>query len=135
MFASHGRLGSAQVRWNDYVGTAAADDAGALLNTRSLYEIAGLDRDRWTIAGIDFSMGSSEHVVIYAMDRTSHESALEALDSVRVTAFHLGASLQLDQFLAEAFQRVSVRLLSSVIDGKDLLVADHIDRLGQGAAP
>ena len=77
MLGGHGRLGSAQVRWNDYVGTAAADDADALLNTRSLYEIAGVDRDRWTIAGIDFSMGSSsEHVVVYAIDRAADELSL-----------------------------------------------------------
>ena len=134
MVGSHGRLGSAQARWNDYVGTAAADDADALLNTRSLYEIAGLDRDRWTIAAIDFSMGSSEHLVVYAIDRTRDKSAAEPVNSVPVTALHLGTSLQLDQFLAEAFQRVSVRLLSSVLEDKNLLVAEHIDRPGPGAA-
>lgn len=59
MLGEQSRLGSAQVRWNDYVGTAAADAAQALLNTRSLYEVAGLDRDRWTIVGVDFSLGTS----------------------------------------------------------------------------
>jgi hypothetical protein len=43
------RLGSAQARWNDYVGTAAADDAAAILAIRSLHEVVSLDRDRWTI--------------------------------------------------------------------------------------
>jgi hypothetical protein len=126
MLGEQGRLGSAQVRWNDYLGTAAADDADALLNTRSLYKIAGLDRDRWRIVGIDFTMGSpSEQVVVYGMDRASAEPSREAVEGVSVTAFHLGASVQLDTFLAEAFQRISVRLLSSVMSGKDLVVADH----------
>ena len=40
------RLGAASVRWNDYVGTAAADDADALLDRPSLYEVAGIDRGR-----------------------------------------------------------------------------------------
>jgi hypothetical protein len=65
-------LGSARVRWNDYVGTAAADDADALLATRSLYEISGVDRDRWTIVGMDFSRGLPlEQVVNYAVDRAA----------------------------------------------------------------
>ena len=40
-------------------------------------------------------------------------------------SFHLGPSVQLDTFQAESFQRISVRLLSSVVSGKDLVVADH----------
>ena len=54
MHGEPGRLGSAQARWNDYVGTAAADDTTAILDARSLYEIVGLDR--WAIVGIDFSL-------------------------------------------------------------------------------
>jgi hypothetical protein len=50
---------------------------------------------------------------------------VEAVDSMAVTAFHLGTSVQLDNFLTEAFQRVSVRLLSSVVGSRDLLVAEH----------
>jgi hypothetical protein len=121
------RLGSAQVRWNDYVGTAAADDADALLNTRSLYEIAGLDRDRWRIVGIDFSTGfPAEQVVVYALDRASEASTSAAVDALSVTAFDLGASVQLDQFLREAFGRISVRLLSAAVNGNQIdVVAEH----------
>jgi len=127
MLRSESRLGSAQARWNDYVGTAAADDASAVLNTRSLYEIAGLDRDRWRIVGIDFSMGSptSQRVVVYGLDRAAEESSLEAVDRLAVTAFHLSPSVPLDRFLAEAFGEVSVRLVSSVVGGRELVVADH----------
>ncbi len=126
MFGEQGRLGAARVRWNDYVGTAAADDADALLNTRSLYEIAALDRDRWRIVAIDFSMGfASKQVVVYAVDRAPQELSGEAVDGVTVTAFDLGSSVELDEFLDEAFQRVSVRLLSSAVRGQDLLVAEH----------
>jgi hypothetical protein len=118
------RLGSAQVRWNDYVGTAAADDADAVLDTRSLYEVAGLDRDRWTIVGIDFALeDSAEHVTIYAADR-GEPDLLEADDQdLPVTAFKLAPSVQLSDFLREAFKRISVRLVSSVVAGRELVVA------------
>jgi hypothetical protein len=121
------RLGSAQVRWNDYVGTSAADDADALLETRSLYEIVGLDRSRWTIVGIDFSLAAAaEQVVVYATDRTSTVRG-EPLDegSLPVTAFHLGTSVRLDEFLKEVFKRVSVRLLSTVVEQRELVVTEH----------
>lgn len=121
----HSRLGAAQVRWNDYVGTAAADDADAVLNRRSLYEVAGLDRDRWTIVGIEFSFDdTAEQVVVYATDRRSEVGApADAADELAVTAFHLGPSTQLSEFLSQAFKRVSVRLVSSVVQDKQLLVA------------
>jgi hypothetical protein len=121
------RLGSAQVRWNDYVGTAAADDADAVLNSRSLYELAGLDRDRWTIVGIDFSTGfPSERVVVYALDRASEASSPAAVHELAVTAFDLGTSVQLEEFLREAFRRISVRLLSTAVDGNEVVVvAEH----------
>lgn len=128
MLGEKSRLGSAQVRWNDYVGTAAADDADALLNRRSLYEIAGLDRERWTIVAVDFSLGTSaDPLVVYATRRSGDQSvdAEAEVGSLPVTAFHLGGSVQLDQFLAEAFQRVSVRLLSSGISGRDLVVDER----------
>ena len=46
-------LGPANARFNDYVGTVAADDAEAVRDQPSLYEIAGIDRDRYTILAVD----------------------------------------------------------------------------------
>ena len=127
MLGEQGRLGSAQVRWNDYVGTAAADDADALLNTRSLYKIAGLDRDRWTIVGIDFMMGAaSERVVVYGIDRTAAEPSPEDLDRVAVTAVPSRRVSAAGRVPGRGWSNaVSVRLLSSAVSGKDLVVADH----------
>lgn len=125
------RLGPAQVRWNDYVGTAAADDADAVLNTRGLYEIAGIDRDRWRIVGIDFLLGSpSDQVVVYGVDRDQHDAERVNGDSVVVTAIHLDTSVQLEQFLREAFKHVSLRLISTVVGDTPLLVSEHA-RLGE----
>lgn len=124
MNGGHGRLGSAQVRWNDYVGTAAADDADAVLDTRSLYEIAGLDRDRWTIVGVDFSLdGAAEQVIVYAIDLTATTGEWADSEEVAVTPFPLGPSIQLTAFLKEAFKRISVRLVSNAVRDKHLLVA------------
>lgn len=127
MHGETGRLGSAQAKWNDYIGTAAADDADAILDTRSLYEIVGLDRDRWMIVGIDFSLANSEdHVIAYAVDRASTSSEEPWQDDhLSVTAFHLGTSVRLHEFLNEVFKRVSVRLLSTSVGDRELVVADH----------
>jgi len=120
------RLGSAQVLWNDYVGTAAADDADVVLKSRSLYEIAGLDRSRWSIVGMDLSVGEvREPIVVYAVDRTAESDDVSQADAVPVTAVHLGSSTRLDEFLREAFQRLSVRLVSTVMVDKQLVVAEH----------
>ena len=120
------RLGSAQARWNDYIGTAAADDADAILETRSLYEIVGLDRDRWAIVGIDFSLAdSADHVVVYAEERSATSAGAPAeADRILVTAFHLTTSRRLDDFLKEVFKRLSVRLLTASTGNRELVVVD-----------
>ena len=108
-------------------GTAAADDADAILDTRSLYEIVGLDRDRWTIVGIDFSLTDSEdHVVAYAVDRAPTSSREPSEDDhLAVTAFHLATSVRLHEFLRAVFKRISVRLLSTSVRDRELIVAEH----------
>jgi hypothetical protein len=129
MHGEPSRLGTAQARWNDYVGTAAADDADAILDTRSLYEIVGLDRERWAIVGIDFSLtDSADHVVVYGTARASAASREPSDEGhLAVTAFHLGTSVRLDEFLREVFKRVSVRLLSSAVHHRDLVIAEQKD--------
>jgi hypothetical protein len=122
-----GRLGSAQARWNDYVGTAAADDAAALLATRSLYELSDLDRDRWTIVGMDFSRGAaSEQVVIYAMDRAAGVDVDPDTGDLNVTAIHLAKTTAMDSFIQEAFNQISVRLVSSAVRDKRIVVGRTI---------
>jgi hypothetical protein len=128
----HGNLAGSvrrRARWNDYVETAAADDADALLDTRSLYEIVGLDREGWTIVGIDFSLDApSHHVVAYAVGRALAEPLSD--EHLPVTAFHLGTSARLHEFLREVFKRVSVRLLSATAGHRELLVAEHRNLAG-----
>lgn len=114
-------LGPASVRWNDYVGTAAADDADALTSTRSLYSLAGLDRERWTILGVDLSiLEANPQVTIYGVDRQAleleSEGDIEELGrrrgSIPVTAFQLDGETRVAAFLGDAFKRVAVRLIA-----------------------
>jgi hypothetical protein len=122
-----GRLEAAHARWNDYLGSAAADDSGAVLGRRSLYEIARLDRERWTIVGIEVSLGDAlEQVVLYAVDRVVKPANSEEVDEMAVTAFHLGAGTQVDEFLREAFDRVNLRLMSTMAVDRYLRVDDHV---------
>ena len=60
MTTQRGVLGPATSRWSGYGGRAAADDAEEVLNTRSLYELAGADRERWRILDIDLATKQGE---------------------------------------------------------------------------
>ena len=55
-----GQLGAATTRWSDYVGTAAADDAAAVAGHASVYELAGLDRNRWLVVAVDIEVLNGE---------------------------------------------------------------------------
>ena len=65
-------LGPARTNFNDYVGSVAADDAKAVLDRPSLYELAQIDRDRYTILAVDLSVDGPATVTIYAIDRIEH---------------------------------------------------------------
>jgi hypothetical protein len=127
-------LGSASAQFNDYVGTAAADDADAILKARSLYQIAGLDRDRWTIVSIDVEQSKSAHeVTVYAFDRERHQaqSYADLLEIAQeegelpVTAFHLDDPDQVAEFRNEAFKRMAIRLTARALAGSELTISDH----------
>lgn len=114
-------LGPADARWNDYVGTAAADDAPAVGGVASLYSIAGVDRDRWTIVGMDVSRWEQNHrVVVYAVDREL--SAQEGEEEPPLTALRLPDSVSMEDFIARAFQGISIRLMSRLHQGRRLPV-------------
>jgi hypothetical protein len=86
--------------------------ASRALESHSLYAIAGLDPVRWIIVGLDVSLGGpAEHVVLYAVDRLVEPDTALDVDEIPVTDFDLGQSTQVDEFLLEAFQRVSLRLV------------------------
>jgi hypothetical protein len=67
-------LGPANTRFNDYVGTVAADDAAAVMDRPSLYELAHIDRDRYTIVAVDLTVDGPTTATVYAFDRVEHGS-------------------------------------------------------------
>jgi hypothetical protein len=71
-------LGPANTRFNDYVGTVAADDAEAVKDQPSLYEIADIDRDRYTILAVDLRVDGAVTATIYAIDRVEQGIARHA---------------------------------------------------------
>ena len=77
-------LGPARTNSNDYVGTVAADDAEAVLDRPSLYELAKIDRDRCTVLGIDLRVDGSTTASIYAIDRVEHRISLNGTDIVEL---------------------------------------------------
>jgi hypothetical protein len=77
-------LGPARTNFNDYVGTVAADDAEAVLDRPSLYELAKIDRDRYTVLEIDLRVDGSTTASIYAIDRVEHRISLNGTDIVEL---------------------------------------------------
>lgn len=125
-------LGPASVRWNDYIGTSAADDAEVLPDRPSLYALARIDRERWTILAIDLKVFESEPTVtVYAIDRPAHgiTGTADLLDlgqrlgELPVTAFPLPKK-QVEDFIDDAFRSLSVRLVSKEVRDQ-ILVTEH----------
>lgn len=129
--SEHQVLGPATAGWSDYVGTAAAEDAVATLGSPSLYELAGVDRERWTILGIDIAVDGTTAVTVYAFDRLAH--GLVSIDDIErlgwesgqipVTAFPVGGT-QVEAFVEDAFKRLSVRLVARPVRDQALVVTD-----------
>jgi hypothetical protein len=67
-------------RTNNVMTTVAADDAEAVLDRPSLYELAQIDRDRYTIVGIDLRVDGPTTAIatVYAIDRREHSIARQA---------------------------------------------------------
>ena len=71
MEAKERELSSAKIDFHDYVGIVAADDAEAVLEVPTLNELEKIDRDRYTMVGIDVRVDGPTTAVaaIYAIDR------------------------------------------------------------------
>jgi hypothetical protein len=125
-------LGPARTNFNDYVGTVAADDAEAVLDRPSLYELANIDRDRYTVLGIDLRVDGSTTASIYAIDRVEHRISLNGTDLVElgqswgeipVVQFNLPEP-NVEDFIMHAFKRISVRLVTQALRDQALVVTE-----------
>jgi hypothetical protein len=124
-------LGSATTNFNDYVGTVAADDAEAVVDRPSLYELAQIDRDRYTILAIDLTVDGPVTATVYAIDRVVHGISLhaaiaelgESLGEIPVVQFNLAAP-NVEEFISHAFRRISVRLVTEDLRDQVLVVTE-----------
>ena len=128
-------LGPAEVRWNDYVGTAAADDADAVLDRPSLYELAGVDRGRYTIVGVDLTIWEdTTTATVYAVDRVGErlethgdlDTLARERGEIPVVEFRL-PSQAVEEFLDDAFKRISLRLVARGVREHQLVVVPTTD--------
>lgn len=133
------RLDAASTTWNDYVGTAAADDADAFSAQHSLYALAGLDRQRWVVVAVDLAVRSSDpEVTVYAIDRAGDDGDAFDIDTViaanghvPVTAVRLSVTDQVEAFLNDAFRRVAVRLVARGFREETLVVNRELTASGR----
>jgi hypothetical protein len=125
-------LGPARTNFDDYVGTVAADDAEAVLDRPSLYELAQIDRDRYTILAIDLRVDGSTTATIYAIDRVEHRISLNGTDIVElgqswgeipVVQFNLPEP-NVEDFIRHAFKQISVRLVTQALRDQVLVVTE-----------
>jgi hypothetical protein len=124
-------LGSAQTRFNDYVGTVAADDAVALQGEPSLYELASIDRDLYSIVAVDLRIDGPVTATLYAVDRFSqgrgpHDDVAalgEGDGEISVVAFDLPEP-NVEDFIRRAFRRISIRLVAELFRGRVLAVTE-----------
>jgi hypothetical protein len=66
-------LGPEHTRFNDYVGTVAADEAEVVKDQPSLYELADIDGDGYTILAVDLSIHGQVAAAVYVTEPSSIE--------------------------------------------------------------
>jgi hypothetical protein len=124
-------LGPAHTRFNGYVGTVAADDAEVVKDQPSLYELADVDRDRYTILVVDLSIDGPVTATVYAIDRVEHgitrHSELAELSASRsqipVVAFDIPEP-NAEELISHAFGRISIRLVTQHLPDLVLVVTE-----------
>lgn len=122
-------LQPATVRFDDWIGTAAADGVNGFAGAAALHEAAGLDRERWRILAVEFEDWRGHRGArVYALDATAHDVA--GADGLATLAGRLGHLpvvrhvLDPDRAdaLAQALSRLSVQLISRDVRGVALAV-------------
>lgn len=123
------KSGPAQTRFNDYIGTVAADDAATVTGQPSLYELANIDRDLYTIVAVDLRIDGLVTATVYAVDRIAQgigpDGDLvklgEGSGEISLVPFDLPEP-NVGDFIRRAFQRISVRLVAQLFRDQVLTV-------------
>ena len=85
------------------------DGAEAVLDRPSLYELAGIDRDRYTVVGIDVGVDGPTSATVYAIDRREHSSAkgCQSWGEISVVEFSLPEP-RVEDFIRLAFDQILI---------------------------
>ena len=100
-----------------------------VLDRPSLYEVAQIDRDRYTIVAVDLKVDGPVAATVYAVDRVEHGLSLHAEivelgqreGEIPVVQFDL-AEPNVEEFIRHAFKRISVRLVTQALRDQILVV-------------
>jgi hypothetical protein len=85
------------------------DDAEAVLDRPSLYELANIDRDRYTIVGIDVGVDGPTTAIVYAIDRLEHSIAElgQSGGEIPVVGFSLPEP-KIEDFIRQTFDQILI---------------------------
>jgi hypothetical protein len=102
-------IGPANTRYfYDYVGPVAADDAEVVQDQPSLYELANIDRDRYTILAFDLRIEGPATATVFAIDRLEERSSL--IDTP-VVSFEIPEP-SVEDLIRHAFKRIAIRFVT-----------------------
>jgi hypothetical protein len=102
-------VGPANTRFfNDYVGPVAADDAEVIQGQPSLYEVANIDRDRYTILAFDLRIEGPVTATVFAIDRLERGISLS---DIPVVSFDIPEP-SVEDLIRHAFKRISIRFVT-----------------------
>ena len=118
-------------RFNDSIGTVAADEVEAVKGQPSLYELANIDRDLYTIVAVDLRIDGPVTATVYAIDRIAqgigpHGDVAELGEGdgeMSVVPSGLPQP-KVEDFIRRAFQRISVRLVAQLFRDQVLAVTE-----------
>ena len=132
---THEILAHASVTYGDWIGTAAADEHQTIGHL-DLYEVAGLDPDRWWILSIDITgVGIDKgYFYVYAVDRqatsiTDYESLQlhgRGHGKIPVTSF-LVHDIAAETLIRESFTQFHLQLRHRSLGELPLEVEDTQD--------
>jgi hypothetical protein len=124
-------IGPASTNFDDYLGTVAADDAEAVLYEPSLYELADLDRDRFTIIGSRPQSGGTHHGdgLRYRRSREHPAAPPSEIAARGRSQGNSGCAVDLpeasaEELIRQAFSRIAVRLVTQPLRDHALLVTE-----------
>ena len=103
--------------FNDYVGPVAADDAEVVKDQSNLYELANIDRDRYTILAFDLRIEGQVTATVFALDRL--EDGISLID-IPVVSFAIPEP-RVEDLIRHAFKTISIRFVTQSF--RDLALA------------